>query len=172
MKGWKRILLSYNSWELVKILPNSPLLLTETWQSKFLSSLHFFFTHHSFETPSPIGWRLLQPARWPRTHSSARLCAACLQISLSQPRARTEMTRKRSLLQHQTQSLPTEAVGMETDTTADSPTINWPYATVAPYWCLHRAPLPWSRKLWACGKSHTDYDFIESEKKALCLSVA
>lgn len=42
MKGWKRILLSYNSWEFVKILPNSPLLLTETWQSKFLSSLHFF----------------------------------------------------------------------------------------------------------------------------------
>lgn len=41
------MLLSYNSWESVMILPNSPLLLTESWQSIFLPS-HLLWNNTMF----------------------------------------------------------------------------------------------------------------------------
>lgn len=123
MKDGQRILLRYNSWEFVKIFPNSPLLLTETWQSKIFAISSLCFTHRSFETPSPAECRLLQAAMWLRTHSNASPCAACPQISLSQPRARTELTCK--VAHSSTRPSLSEAMGVETDTPADSPTIQW-----------------------------------------------
>lgn len=87
--------------EFVKILPNSPPLLMETWHRK-----GFATSFHSSQLQSTeCCWTGVAGSR--RVTGSPQQCwsLCCLPPNLSQPSARTELTCKWSSFQHQTQPL-------------------------------------------------------------------